>query len=94
MYTLDKLWRGEISPMERTVRRGSKYQRTSQKACDEIEAFLAAQPPEVRKRLEAIGDLKSDINMMENEDYFLYGFRLGAGLILDIVGDFKGQFQD
>lgn len=94
MYTLDKLWRGEISPMERTIRRGSGYQSASRKACDEIDAFLESQPLETRKRLEAIGDLKSEINMMENEDYFFYGFRLGAGLILDIVGDFKGQFQD
>lgn len=84
MYTLDKLWRGEISPLERTVRHGSKYQRASQKVCDSVETFLATQTPEARKQLETIGDLKSDIQLMENEDFFLYGFRLGAGMILDI----------
>lgn len=94
MYTLDKLWRGEISPLERTVRHGSKYQRAFQKVCDSVETFLATQTPEARKQLKTIGDLKSDIQLMENEDFFLYGFRLGAGMILDIVGDFKGQFHD
>ena len=29
---------------------------------------------------------------MQNEDYFLYGFRLGARMILDIIGDYEGQF--
>ena len=30
--------------------------------------------------------------MRVNEDLFLYGFRLGARMILDIIGDYEGQF--
>ena len=48
--------------------------------------------PEARERLEAINDLTSDLSVMANEDYFIYGFRLGARMILDIIGDYKGQF--
>ena len=54
--------------------------------------FLEMLSPEARERLEAINDLKSDLSVMANEDYFLYGFRLGARMILDIIGDYKGQF--
>ena len=32
------------------------------------------------------------MTVLANEDYFIYGFRLGARLILDVVGDYKGQF--
>lgn len=85
MYVLDRLWQGEISPAERRVRPGTDYQKASRELYEKIEAFRAVLTPEARKQLEAIGDLKSDLSTMENRDFFLYGFRLGAGLILDIV---------
>ena len=31
--------------------------------------------------------------MRVNEDFFLYGFRLGARMILDVIGDYEGQFE-
>ena len=54
--------------------------------------FLETLSPEAREQLEAINDLKSDLSVMANEDFFLYGFRLGARMILDIIGDYEGQF--
>ena len=94
MYVLEKLWRGEISPMERCVRRGSRYQLASTAFCERMEGLLSELPSDVRKRLEALSDLKSDINLMENEDFFIYGFRLGAGMVLDVIGDHKGAFRE
>lgn len=66
-------------PMERCVRWGSEYQRVSREVCGKIDEILATLTPETRRQLEAISNLKSEINMMENEDYFVYGFRLGGG---------------
>ena len=94
MYVLEKLWRGEISPAERCIRRGSKYQQASVAFCEEMDAMLNELPSDVRKRLEELSDLKSDINLMENEDFFIYGFRLGAGMVLDVIGDHKGAFRE
>ena len=94
MYVLEKLWRGEISPMERCVRRGSQYQQASIAFCEKMEDLLNGLPPEARKQLDALADLKSDICLMENEDFFLYGFRLGAGTVLDIIGDYKGALRE
>ena len=48
------------------------------------------QKPE--KQVEAIDNLRAGMTVLANEDYFIYGFRLGARLILDVVGDYKGQF--
>lgn len=80
MYVLNQLWRGgKIMPMERCVRWGSEYQRVSREVCGKIDEILAALTPETRRQLEEISNLKSEINMMENEDYFVYGFRLGGG---------------
>ena len=92
MDVLRKLWRGEISPTDRRVRQGSEYQQTAKEVREKMGEFLEMLSPEARERLEAINDLKSDLSVMANEDYFLYGFRLGARMILDIIGDYEGQF--
>lgn len=94
MYVLEKLWRGEISPTERRIRRGSNYQQASTAFCERMDDLLSELPSDTRKQLEALSDLKSDINLMENEDFFIYGFLLVAGMVLDIIGDFKGAFRE
>ena len=92
MDVLRELWRGEISPTDRRVRQGSEYQQTAKEVREKMGEFLEMLSPEARERLEAINDLKSDLSVMANEDYFIYGFRLGARMILDIIGDYEGQF--
>ena len=93
MYVLKELWWGNISPTDRQVRQGSEYQQTAKEVREKMGEFLEPLSPEARERLEAINDLKSDLSVMANEDYFLYGFRLGARMILDIIGDYEGQFE-
>lgn len=93
MYVLKELWRGEISPTDRRVRQGSEYQQTAKEVREKMGEFLETLSSEAREQLEAINDLKSDLSVMANEDFFLYGFRLGARMILDIIGDYEGQFE-
>ena len=44
--------------------------------------------------MEVVDRLRTDLAMMTEEDVFIYGFRMGARMILDVVGDYKGQFYD
>lgn len=92
MYVLEELCRGNISPAERFVRSGSEYKKIAGKLSDEMDKLMEAISPEARKQVEAIDNLRADMTVLANEDYFIYGFRLGARLILDVVGDYKGQF--
>ena len=92
MFVLQELWRGNITPSERFVRSGSEYKKIAGKLSDEMDRLMEMISPEVRKQLENIGNLRADMTVLANEDYFIYGFRLGARLILDIVGDYQGQF--
>ena len=92
MFVLQELWRGNITPSERFVRSGSEYKKIAGKLSDEMDRLMEAISPEARKQLENLGNLRADMTMLANEDYFIYGFRLGARLILDIVGDYQGQF--
>ena len=48
--------------------------------------------PEVKERMEDINDQKYNLSMMAEEDVFIYGFRLGARMMLDVIGNYEGQF--
>ena len=92
MYVLKDLWRGNISPTERSVRPGSDYKKASAEICEQIDRFLESLTPEGKKQLKAISDLRNDMALMGEEDAFIYGFRLGAKMIMDVVGEYRGPF--
>ena len=93
MYVLDKLWRGEITPSERLVRSGSDYQKVSSQRNAEMKRLLELLSPEAKEQLEVVETLKYDMTMLSEEDVFIYGFQLGARIMLDVMGTHQGQFQ-
>ncbi len=92
MYVLKDLFWGNISPTERSIRPGSDYKKATIEICKQIDLFLETLTPEEKQRLESIDSLRNDMAAMAEEDAFIYGFRLGARIMLDVVGDYKGQF--
>ena len=92
MFVLQELWRGNITPSERFVRSGSEYKKIAGKLSDEMDRLMEAISPEARKQLENIGNLRADMAVLSNEDIFIYAFRMGARLMLDVLGEYKGQF--
>ena len=91
MYVLDRLWRGGYSPADRTLTPGGEYQEALGRMCREMEEFIATLPPEANKRLETLRVLQDEITEIRDTDTFIEGFRLGARMILDVVGDYEGQ---
>ncbi len=94
MYVLKVLYRGNIIPTERPVRLGSDYKKASAEICEQLNHFWETLTPEGRKQLEVIDNLRSDMAFMAEEEAFIYGFRLGAKMIMDVVGEYKGQFME
>ena len=94
MFVLEKLWREGLSPGERYIRPNSEYKKTSKQFGDEIDALIATLSPEAKRQMEVVDRLRTDLTLMTEEDVFIYGFRMGARMILDVVGDYKGQFYD
>ena len=92
MYVLRDLWRGEISPTDRRVRQGSEYQQRAAEVRKQIAEFAAMLSPEAKERREDINDQKHSMAMLAEEDVCIYGFRLGARMMLDVIGDYEGLF--
>ncbi len=93
MYVLKELWRGNIAPVEHSVRPESDYKKVSLEVCKQMDRLLEKMTPEEKKQLEDINDLRSDMSLLAEEDAFISGFRLGARMIMDVVGEYKGQFM-
>ena len=92
MLVLDRLWRGEITPNEKFVRRGSEYHKKSEQLM-QVESLLSRElSEEGRENLRSLMDLQYELHSIENREIFFDAFRMGAGLMLDICTEYKGDF--
>ena len=70
-----------------------EYQKTSTQRNAEMKRLLELLSPEAKEQLEVVETLRYDMNMLSEEDVFICGFRLGARIMLDVMGSNQGQFQ-
>ena len=92
MFVLQDLWRGNISPIERYIRPCSEYKKCSDKAVKEYDKLLTCLSPEEKQIFDNYNELNMKLLSMSEEESFINGFRLGAKIILDVLGEHKGQF--
>ena len=92
MYELRKLWRGQISPSERFINEDSPYWIASRKHTYALNTFLSMISLEARKQYEETEHLALEMLRIDAEEAFIQGFRLGAGLILAVLTDYRGSF--
>ena len=92
MFVLDRLWRGEISPSERYIRRGSEYETLLKELSRQEEHLRSQLTAEGAEALSACQRLQMELQSIENRETFLEAFRMGAGMILDVLLDHRGDF--
>ena len=87
MFVLNRLWRGDISPSQRAVRRDSEYEKVLSHLCavgDKIGGEMTAEGKELFDDYQMT---QAQLASIENEEVFIEGFRLGAQMMLDAFGD-------
>ena len=92
MFFIDKLWEGQISPSQKAIRKGSDYHKLLHKISCAVSAFEESLEENAKVRFREIEQAQAKLNGIENEETFIEGFRLGAGMILDVLNEYKGQF--
>ena len=93
MFVLDKLWREGISPSERYTRKGSEYHHILLRLCDEGDKLSEELIEKGKKHFEAYQQAQIDLSVVSEREVFIEAFRLGARLVLDIVGEYQGCFE-
>ena len=92
MLVLDKLWRGEISPSNTHVKRGSEYSKLLKDLGKREEAIQEELTEEGRDLFTDIQDLQIELSARESQEAFTQGFRLGVCLLLDALSENHGDF--
>ena len=93
MYVLEDLWHDYYAPEAKQSRRGSEYHRLAQGLAErraEVFAELTADGGSAFERFERTKDTLSAIS---EEDTFIEGFRMGARMMLDVLGTHQRQFD-
>ena len=93
MYILDALWRGKILPNERTIKPDSDYRRLADKLTEECEKFRVELSQEGKMHFNEYEMLQNEMNCISEEEIFIEAFRMGARMILDIIGDYQPRYQ-
>lgn len=91
MYLLEELWKGNVTPDERAVRKGSPYQELQQASIECIERFRKELSPEGKKALDEYFDKEAQLADISEQDAFVRGVRIGARFILDVIGEYRSQ---
>ena len=94
MFVLDKLWQEGLSPNERYTRKGSEYHKILLRICEEGDYLATELTEEGKAHFDAYRDAQIELSVVEEKEVFIEAFRLGARMMLDVVGEYKGQFQE
>ncbi|MCE3202318.1 hypothetical protein JI735_32240 [Paenibacillus sonchi] len=82
---LDQLYHGNLRPDEKAVPNDPQYRHISRKTSETLEAWRKRHSEEEFNELEVLLELYSQTHGMELASSFTYGFRLGAGLMVEVL---------
>ena len=86
MSIISDIWNGNIVPKERNITPSENEKHLSAQIREMRSILLSNLPKEAQNRFEEYEALLFEKQSLTEEDTFVYAFRLGAQLILDITG--------
>ena len=81
---LEEFARGNISPNVGSVKRGTLYERTARAMVDAENKIMAEIGEELQDTMKQYIDLQAEVNLMSNTDQFIYGYRLGVLMTMEV----------
>ena len=85
MFVLDKLYRGNISPVENYPKDNEAYVEAFQELIDAQYALQKMLSSEAQLQFEKITELERIVDGITEEECFIEGFRMGVQMILDVL---------
>ncbi len=91
---LQQLYNGEIYPAEQIVPRSAEYRELCRKLDEEKKDLREQLSVSDQERFEVIETLSQEIASLYSYADFSCGFRLGMGLMIDVLTNRNGDFCD
>lgn len=90
--TIRSLWRGNLTPGERSVRKDSEYHHLIDLLCGLTDRLRERLNDDEKELLEKILELENEMQSTAEEEVFIEAFQLGARLAVEALTDYHGQF--
>ena len=87
MQILSDLWFGNIAPHERPIPPSREYRQMLKTLSGLGEQIRETVSPEQKKLLDKYEKIYTTVISINEEDAFIVGFRLGAQIILEVLGN-------
>jgi len=81
---LEEFARGNINPDVGSITRGSHYDKTMKALCENEDKLSSELTGELAEVLKRYTDLQLEANQITNVDKFIYGYRLGVLMTMEI----------
>ena len=89
MLVLEDLYMGDIRPSERSFKRESQYSRALNEAVKAGDALLDTLAEKQKEQFEAYMSAQREVNVLTDCETFIYAFRLGAKIMMDVLTEGK-----
>lgn len=93
MYILDSIFRGDITPKEKILRKGTEAARCTARLGEDGENLIDELTERGKEILQSYEKHQADLNYITEQDAFIEGVRFGARFILDIINPSESQFS-
>lgn len=81
---LEELYNGNMYPAELIISKNPEYRPLNKKISDMLAAWKNKLPEDDYIQLENLLDLRIQLSLMETSESFLYGFRLGVLIMIEV----------
>lgn len=89
MQVLEDLYMGNSHPSERRFKKGSQYSRALNEVVKAGDALNGTLTEKQKEQFEAYMTAQREVNMLTDCETFLYAFRLGAKIMMDVLAEEK-----
>ena len=89
MQVLEDLYMGNIHPSERRFKKGSQYSRALNEVVKAGAALHGTLTEKQKEQFEAYMTAQREVNMLTDCETFIYAFRLGAKIMMDVLTEEK-----
>ena len=89
MHILEDLYLGDIRPGERSGKQTPQYAKVLDDTIRTSDALTATLTEEQKELFEAFTDAQRELTVLTDIDTFIYAFKLGAKIMLDVLTEGK-----
>lgn len=87
MSILEKLWLGNVKPNERKLPSNSEHYERVKRIIQHEEELFPTFSEQAKETYEKLRECRSELSSLVECEAFISGFRLGAMIMLETIGD-------